>query len=90
MEKLWAEKSKNGSMPSYQMCMLLPQIRKNFEVDEEAVDEMITELDKGICRATLICPNSILFILFFFVSEENGLITLEGYEKVCHHFLVAK
>lgn len=65
MEKLWAEKSKNGSMPSYQMCMLLPQIRKNFEVDEEAVDEMITELDKGICRATLICANSIWFILFF-------------------------
>lgn len=47
MEKLWAEKSKNGSMPSYQMSMLLPQIRKNFEVDEEAVDEMVTELDKG-------------------------------------------
>lgn len=48
MEKLWAEKSKNGSMPSYQMCMILPQIRKNVEVDEEAVDEMITELDKGM------------------------------------------
>lgn len=47
MEKLWAEKSKNGSMPSFQMNVLLPQIRKNFEVDEEAVDELVTELDKG-------------------------------------------
>ncbi|KAG4070878.1 hypothetical protein HA402_011104 [Bradysia odoriphaga] len=46
MDKLWVEKSKNGSMPSYQMSMLLPQIRKNFEVDEEAVDELVTELDK--------------------------------------------
>lgn len=48
MERLWAEKNKNGSMPSFQMSNLLPQIRKNFEVDEEAVDEMVTELDKGM------------------------------------------
>lgn len=48
MERLWVEKSKNGVMPNYQMCMILPQIRKSYEVDEEAVEEMITELDKGI------------------------------------------
>lgn len=47
MEKLWLEKSKNGTMPSFQIAVLLGQIRKNFEVDEEALDEMVTELDKG-------------------------------------------
>lgn len=47
MQKLWAEKSKNGTMPSFQMSNILPQIRKKLEVDEEAVDEMVTELDKG-------------------------------------------
>ncbi|KAJ6634015.1 hypothetical protein Bhyg_17804 [Pseudolycoriella hygida] len=47
MEKLWKDKSKNGSMPSFQMSVILTQIRKNFDVDEEAVDEMVTELDKG-------------------------------------------
>lgn len=47
MEKLWQEKAKNGSMPSFQMAVLLSQIRKNFEVDEDALDELVTELDKG-------------------------------------------
>lgn len=47
MEKLWQEKSKNGSMPSFQIAVLLGQIRKNFEVDEDALDEMVTDLDKG-------------------------------------------
>lgn len=47
MEKLWSERSRNGCMPTFHVSVLLPQIRKNFEVDEDALDEMITELDKG-------------------------------------------
>jgi len=47
MEKLWSEKSKNGIVPSYQMAMILPQIRKNLEVDDEELENMITELDKA-------------------------------------------
>ena len=47
MEKLWSEKSKNGIVPSYQMGMILPQIRKNLEVDDEELENMIAELDKG-------------------------------------------
>lgn len=70
MEKLWAEKSKNGSMPSYQMCMLLPQIRKNFEVDEEAVDEMITELDKGIAYL-VIFETKMPYIFVFFIFQRK-------------------
>lgn len=66
MEKLWAEKSKNGSMPSYQMSMLLPQIRRNIEVDEEAVDELVTELDKGTAGLVIFetyQSNSVFFYL---------------------------
>lgn len=53
MARLWTEKSKNGSMPSFQMANILPQIRKNLELDEEALDEMVTELDKG--KGILFC-----------------------------------
>lgn len=47
MERLWKERSKNGIMPTFQIAVLLPQIRKDFEVDEDAIEEKLIELDKG-------------------------------------------
>ncbi len=81
-------------MPTFHVAVLLPQIRKNFEVDEDALDEMITELDKGKILSAhqrafkLICFSTFFFRSFF--PEENGLITKENFEKVCEHFLAAK
>lgn len=65
MERLWTERSKNGCMPTFHVAVILPQIRKNFEVDEDALDEMITELDKGNISQANFAINDILKIFYF-------------------------
>lgn len=56
MERLWNDRSINGIMPTFQIAVLLPQIRKDFEIDEDALEEKLEELDKGNILGKPIVP----------------------------------